>query len=501
MLNNTRTKKLLYFAIPLITYFLACTLSKTLFGYKGLGIPWSYYQLLDREALTHIPFKSLYLLHSQPPLLNTLLALLIKLASISNLTPQFWAHKLFIILGLLSTIMLFNIVFKVTNSLVAALIAIVLTLTNPAYYFFQHMYFYPFILHFLLIFLLRTVIVVIETENQGTLILSAIILAFICNTRSLFHPVWAISIYTLTIATLYLIQRGQKVFKIKSIIYPTLVLGIFLFIWPLKNYFLFQEFTFSTWGGYNLARSTSVHSDQLYEYLSTGKIPKEIAQEIIEFQQKHDFADEAVFVIAKAEKTDGSRNWNHFILTKINKSLKNKALRSKLTDPKQWLTSSLSNYLAWTRPSYVHPYTGKIRGPKKNIYIKYAQLYSKLFFYDFRPFLEKNISILSDYNLFYLRNTPLPFTVFGILIFPSIMLISLIISIGKLRKKQYFEFAILMIPWFTLFWLVLVPSLTDGIEGNRMRFSATSSYLIIMTILVLKELYKPGNLPNITKES
>jgi hypothetical protein len=44
----------------------------------SMDIPWGYFQLLDRQELLNYPFWSLFLLHGQPPLLNGLLALILK---------------------------------------------------------------------------------------------------------------------------------------------------------------------------------------------------------------------------------------------------------------------------------------------------------------------------------------------------------------------------------------------------------------------------------------
>ncbi len=44
------------------------------FGYAETRIQWDLFQMLDQAALRRAPLNSLLLLHSQPPLLNTLAA-------------------------------------------------------------------------------------------------------------------------------------------------------------------------------------------------------------------------------------------------------------------------------------------------------------------------------------------------------------------------------------------------------------------------------------------
>lgn len=61
----------LYLAAKIVFYYL---------GFKGFSIPWGYYQILDREALVNYPGISILLLHSQPPLLNTILVAMLMIS-------------------------------------------------------------------------------------------------------------------------------------------------------------------------------------------------------------------------------------------------------------------------------------------------------------------------------------------------------------------------------------------------------------------------------------
>ena len=54
--------------------FLVSVLLAEAVGFE-MRIPWSHYQVLDRQVLEATPFGALLLLHSQPPMMNALLAL------------------------------------------------------------------------------------------------------------------------------------------------------------------------------------------------------------------------------------------------------------------------------------------------------------------------------------------------------------------------------------------------------------------------------------------
>ena len=480
-------KQYLIYVLPLGIYLLAYSLFQR-FGYKALEIPWGYYQLLSREELVNVPLKSLYFLHSQPPLLNALLALLLRISTITGCSPEFWAEVLFFLLGLSSTILVFRIVDELTNSLVLAAVSITLILSDPAYPFFQTFYFYPFILHFLLVLFLAAGIRALKTGKRSAFMLCVFLLSLICNTRTLFHPIWAITIYALMAVAIFIKHGEKQGLRIRNFFFPTLVLGLAITIWPLKNYILFDQFTFSTWEGFNIANSADVHSSILDEYLSYGVVPEKVRKELQQFRIEHRLLDSDIRVISESTKSDGSRNWNHYIFTVVNQPLRRQAILYKITNPKQWLMTMASNYFAWTRASFIHPYTGEIRGPDTAMLTSYSKVYQALFFHDIRPFLESKIAVFADRSLFYVGTSPLPFTVFGLLVFPLLMLLSLIIAVQKLLSKNILGFTIMIIPWFTIFWLLLVPVLTDGIEGNRMRFSGTP-YLVIQFVLIIKALH------------
>ena len=56
-----------------VALFAAAEMAARVMGIR-MVIPWDYWQLLDADALRQHPIASLCLLHSQPPLLNALLA-------------------------------------------------------------------------------------------------------------------------------------------------------------------------------------------------------------------------------------------------------------------------------------------------------------------------------------------------------------------------------------------------------------------------------------------
>ena len=470
------------YLVPAGIYALAYVLCRLL-GFDRFEIPWQFWQLLDQRLLGEAPLQSLYLLHAQPPVLNATLALLLKLGELTGIAPEVWARGLFAFLGLASSVLLFRVLIKVVDSWVLATVGLVVTLANPAYHVFQSLYFYPFILSLLLITLLFLSLRLLETANPWYLFASAILLGLVCNTRSLFHPLWAIMVYALLLALLYARHRGRKRLPLASILVSSGLLVALLALWPLKNYLLFGEYTFSTWEGYNLARGTGVESEVLEEYIRSGTVPAAIEEELAHFQRTHGFS--GVGVLTEYETTAGGRNWNHYLLTAVNEPLHSQAIEARIQNPERWLRQIRKNYAAWTRASYVQPYLGTIRGPEDGEYIQYASLHRRLLFFDTRPWLEPYFP--GFFEALRLKRKPLPLTLFGLVLFPLLMVVSLSMAFWRLRKRQYFGAASILIPWITVAWVLLIPCLTDGSEGNRMRFGVTA-YLVVLAAIVLKEL-------------
>jgi hypothetical protein len=390
---------------------------------------------------------------------------------------------LFFLLGLIASLLLAAILLDLIQSQILAVVGVGLILTDPAYFFYQHFYFYPFILQSLLIAFLFTTIKVLRVGHQGALLVAAIILGSIPNARSLYHPIWAVSVYVFLLVMLRKIHGAKESFTIRKFAFSTVVLGILLLSWPLKNYVLFDQFTFSTWEGFNMGVGW-LDLAVLDKYRGSGSVPENIQQDILTFQQRHGFSETEMLVLAAPEKSSGVRNWNHYIFSQYNGPLRKEAILARVRDPARWLRTTITYYLAWTRASYVDPYGDQIRGPDKEQYLAYATFHRKLFYNDLRSIVNSLLSI--DVRFYIREQTLLPLTMFGVFVFPLLLLISPIFAIWKLRKGLLVDFAIINIMWFTVLWVLLIPILTDGNEGNRMRFSITP-FLVILALMLLKE--------------
>jgi hypothetical protein len=416
--------------------------------------------------------------------LNGLLAIALKISGIAGCSPEQFISGLFLLLGLLGAILLFHTVASLTGSLSFATFGLVLSVSDPSYALFQHLYFYPFLLHSLFLVALSVFIKVLRSRGDlFFLSIYGLLLGLIVYTSSLYHPIWAIGAFLLVLVMIGLIHRERRHLYWTKVAGITLFLVFLLTAWPLKNLILFDQYTYSTWTGYNLAHDTEVRSDVLEAFIFHGDVPAGLSAEIAEFRIENNIAE--VDVIENSQKSTSHRNWNHYIFTKVNSELTKEAIQAKVGNPLEWLKTSLSNYMKWSRASNVDHISSRTLGPDNPTYNLYARIHRTIFFLDFRPLLEHFAPSLEGHWRFSMSGYPVPFTLFGLFTLPWIVGSSIYSSICMLRRRQFHELATVVVPLFTVLWVLIVPCLTDGSEGNRMRFSITP-YLIVLAIMALR---------------
>jgi hypothetical protein len=484
MSESEAKSNFLLIALPLVVYGVAIGLAEWL-GFD-LSIPWHYYQLLDRSLLRDDPLNALYLLHSQPPLLNALLALDLWLADALGCAPELPIKLVFLAIGLISTLALFRIATLLTAGIGFGLLTVVLVVFDPAYYYFQNLYFYPFILQSLFVLLFFASHAFLARGRGQALFAAVVLLAAITNTRSLF-PVLFSLLYFGGLAGLRLLLDARAPHW-RTVTGAAFVLVLLLVAWPLKNLVVFDQFTYSSWRGYNLSRGTPLVHTALTEYVKHGRVPPSVEKVLEQVVERHGI--ERSEAIASPTKGDSPiRNWNHYVFLTVNAPLAHAAMQWRWEHPDLWAAKIATHYWAWTRSSYVHPYTGEVRGPlsasrerQDPVYVTLASLHRCIFFTDFRPFLSRSWPQLVPDSL---HGTNYPMTFFGVVLLPFVLLAALPL-VWRMRKACRERAAFVVLLWFCSVWVLAVPCLTDGTEGNRMRF-AVSPALTLLVILLLNE--------------
>jgi hypothetical protein len=349
-------------------------------------------------------------------------------------------------------------------------------LADPGYHLFQHLYFYPFILNFLFITALFLFSKLLKSYETRFFYGSVFILASVTNMRSLFHPIWALLCCFLLLLLLSILHGKDRILRCRHTWIASLLFIVLLIAWPLKNLLLFDTFTFSTWTGYNLSHRIPVNSQKIERYLHKGIVSDQTKRRIEKFAER--FGQDQITLLSEATKFGGARNWNHYVFVETNKPLAEKAIQWRVSNPKAWIGNILLNYTKWTRATYIFPYDGEIQGPRNPVYLTYAEVYRDLFFAD-----------MQMRWLFQAWDENHSVTLFGAVVLPCLVLLVLLTLFTdwiKASRGLSINTCMLLIASFIFAWNLIVPCLTDGIEGNRMRFSVTPCLLVMTTIVTKK---------------
>lgn len=446
-------------------------------GYR-MQIVWSRYQLLDRIALEQEPLSSLWLLHSQPPLLNLGLAVALRVAAVLGTEPEIVAGGAFFALGASSVLLAAWVVRGLTGSAWSAGAAAGLLLLDPGFVHFQTQYFYTFPVAFLLLAVLAASLRHLRDGSAGSLVVVVLLLAAVALTRALFHPLWALAYLALLLASG---RAGPRRGGARTAAAASALLLVLLAAWPVKNWIVFGQLTMTSWVGQNLANDTPVDTG-LVAFWRDGVEPPGLSSRSEAMRARYGAAAD---VVTSAFKSDGSPNWNHLAVLEVCAPAGAEALRWRREHPTEWLWTSLQYYPAWSRATYVHSHRGTISGPSGGPPTLHARWYRAVLYADLRPLLEGVLPEGSLDRFAIIGGRPVPLTLYGLLLFPAVLLAATAAVLARWREGRPQERAVLL-GLYCIAWTLVVPCLTDGLEGNRMRYP-TSNLVVVVGLYALHE--------------
>ena len=476
MLRKKVSPALVVSGLAGVAYALSAVLAAAV-GFR-FWVPWVVYQLLDAAELRRAPWMSLLALHAQPPALNALLAAALRLGDFLGCGPEPLLAILFFVLGGVVVVLLARLVHALTGSVWLALAAVLFAVADPALHVYRTVFFYELPLAALLLVALAAAWRFLSDcshGGEGALLLFVAATGGMCLTRSLYHPLWAVAMFALLLLGRMRLTPDGLRRRVRGVwLRSAVVLALLLGFWPLKNALLFGAPVMTSWQGYNLARGTAAQSPPLWSYLATGTVPEPLHEEWRQVAPA--FLRDAP-VLAAPEKSDGGRNWNHYVFLLTDRELTRDALRWRREHPGAWLRQSLANYLLWGRASYLDSYWESARGPDNALYRGYARWHERLLFPDLRGAvvrLTPGAAVHADTTVW---GGPAPYTLFALVGLPALLVILAVLLPRCLRSDPAAWVALLAA--VTLLWVLIVPCLTDGTEGNRMRYPVSPCVLLL----------------------
>ena len=439
-------------------------------------IPWAVVQLLDGLELQRAPAASLLALHSQPPALNALLAAALRLGNRLGCGPEPLLAILFFLLGGAVVVLLAELVRNLTGSSLLALGAVLLIVLDPALHVYRTVFFYELPLAALLLGALAAAWRFLAAGSERHLLLFVLAVGGMCLLRSLYHPLWAAVMFGLLVLGRARLAPGRlpRHLPRHAWLRSAAVLALLLGVWPLKNALLFGAPVMSSWTGYHAASWTPVKHPALWSYLETGEVSGTLRQQ---WQRSAPvFLRDAPVLVAPAKST-GNRNWNHYVFLLTYRELAQDAWRWRRGHPGDWFRRSLSHYLLWGRPSYLDSHWGSARGPDHPLYRRYVHWHERLLFPDLRGAVVRLTPEARVHSLTAVWGGPVPYTLFAILGLPVLLIVLALVLPRRLRSGP--EAWVALLATVSLLWVLAVPCLTDGAEGNRIRYSVSPCVLLL----------------------
>lgn len=225
-------------------------ISRIIFRLFGVNLDYhnlyDYWQYLDVETLRHNLLKGVWYDHTQPPIFNLILGMILKLSGRNS----FLAFSLFFkLITLLNSLLLLDILKKLLPTSILPIGLSLLYLLSPASVVFENELFYTGLVTMLFLISCRYLLLLQNSINWTKTIGFFAPLTIICLTRSMYHLVWLTAISIIVVSKLW--NHPKKSYFLSIAI----VSIIFVSGFYLKNYILFHKFSTSSWIGMNLARN------------------------------------------------------------------------------------------------------------------------------------------------------------------------------------------------------------------------------------------------------
>lgn len=336
----------------IISLFVA---SRALYAWLGLEfdattLP-TYMQFIDEELLKHRLLESLWYYHANPPLLNLLAGVGLKVSG--EHAPLFFS-AVFHLLGLLTAATVYTLTLRLSAARPAAISATGLMVFSPSFVLYENWLMYSFPAAALLTMSAWALYRYLETRRSGWCFAFFTILAALLLMRSLFHLAWMVLIAALLAACLW--ERRRQV--LMAAVLPVLVVAL----WYGKNYYYFGAFSGSTWMGLGLSNiSTLVATrEELQPLVDDGRLtPFALVsryQHMDRLFTSQQLPDTGIPVLDRVAKSNGIYNFNNQQLIAINRYYTHDALMVIRTYPFSYVIGlSISNRLFFS-PSNMNLY-------------------------------------------------------------------------------------------------------------------------------------------------
>lgn len=435
------------------------------------------YQFIDPELLRTDLFKSLFYLHSQPPLFNLILGLAIKAFPQDN--GQSFLILSFVALGLVNILAMYRLMRAVGAGQKVSFLLVVLFIFNPVTILYENFLFYTHLTMALLTLSTLWLERFLVTRRLLWLYLFFVTLVIIVLTRSLFHLVWLLVISVGVWLLCALPQR--RAVKMAAVIACLVVAG-----WYGKNYWLFGKFGASSWLGLNYARMwTSQFSLAEREEMAAAGLISPISLlkpfSPIPAYQHYLGSPEPMGhpVVDAIYKSTGSMNFNHLSMLEVSEHYWRDAFQVIRVHPEVLLFGQLRSWGIYFRPAshYILLSQGNM------VKVHPLDRFYRTFYY---------LQFAQDD----LRSTGVELST--TYVWRALQTISITLLLGTLLLIFYIPWhakrlwargnrttaIVLLYAWFNIIYVALVGNLLEVGENNRFRYMVEPLWIILVALFL-----------------
>jgi len=319
--------------------------------FQGETLP-DYWQFLDQELLRTRLLESVLYLHSQPPLFNLLLGLVLKVTEhpVPVLNGLYLGMGLALYLGLSALMRGLGVSRGVAAGVATAF------LVSPSFILYEHWLYYTFPVALGLVVAALCLARLLRTGARGAIAGFVVCLFALCGTWSLFHLLY----FLLVIAVAAWLRRASARRLIVTAALPLLlVLGVYV-----KNQVLFGQFTASTWLGMNFFALTGDQTslELRRKLVAEGQLsPVSLIPRFSELERypavyQQTAGDVSVPALAALRKENGRVNFNHRSYVVISAQYLRDALRLLRLEPKAVLRGLSGAWAIYFRSATDYPF-------------------------------------------------------------------------------------------------------------------------------------------------
>lgn len=419
--------------------------ARVVFGLRFDSATLDYWQVLDLPLLRGDLLRSLYYLHSQPPLYNLAVGMVLKWVP-EALAPVVF-EAVFLVLGYLAILGIYALLVELGAPRGAALAAALVQALSTTWLCYESWLFYTLptavLVTWAAVWLARA-----ARGRAGAAAAFTAAVAALSWTRPTYHPAWVAAALALLLLAVRACAPAVRAVAWRSSL-AALALAVAL---PAKNYFLVGSFTSSTWLGMSLAHMTTERLDEATreDWIRTGRLDP--VARVRAFSPLSDYPEELRApltglpehpALVVPSKLDGSPNFNHTAYVRIGRAHQRAALVVVRLRPAVYLDRVRRAFRTWLRPPSDYIYVV----PQREAVREWDRLHSRLLLWS---------------NLDNRRAGP------TLVLLPAAALF-LAALLWRPSAERRSLLLLVSFPLLTLAWNFLVGNLADVEENNRFR--------------------------------